>query len=61
MGSIKGTQAIRLAEKHNLVHISTGDLFRYELNNLTELADSVKVIWIKGQLVPDEVTVNMLK
>ena len=60
-GSGKGTQAIRLAEKYNLVHISTGDLFRYELNNLTELGRLAKSYMDQGQLVPDEVTINILK
>ncbi len=60
-GSGKGTQAVRIAEKYNLVHISTGDLFRYELNNMTELGKLAKSYMDKGQLVPDEVTVDMLK
>jgi len=60
-GSGKGTQAARLADKYNLVHISTGDLFRYELSNETELGKLAKSYMDQGQLVPDEVTVNMLK
>lgn len=60
-GSGKGTQATRLADKYNLVHISTGDLFRYELSNETELGQLAKSYMDQGQLVPDEVTVNMLK
>ena len=60
-GSGKGTQAVRIAEKYNIVHISTGDLFRYELNNMKELGKLAKSYMDKGQLVPDEVTVDMLK
>lgn len=60
-GSGKGTQAIRIAEKYKLVHISTGDLFRYELSNNTELGQLAKSYMDQGLLVPDEVTVNMLR
>jgi adenylate kinase len=60
-GSGKGTQAKMLAEKFNLVHISTGDLFRYELSNDTPLGKLAKSYMEKGELVPDEVTISMLK
>ena len=60
-GSGKGTQATKLADKYKLVHISTGDLFRYELSNETELGVLAKSFMDQGQLVPDEVTINMLK
>lgn len=60
-GSGKGTQAKRLKEKFNLLHISTGDLFRYELGNNTELGQLARSYMDKGQLVPDEVTTAMLK
>lgn len=60
-GSGKGTQAKMLAEKFNLVHISTGDLFRYELSNDTPLGLLARSYMEKGELVPDEVTIKMLK
>jgi adenylate kinase len=60
-GSGKGTQATRLVEKYDLLHISTGDLFRYEIGNNTPLGLKAKSYMDKGELVPDEVTVGMLK
>lgn len=60
-GSGKGTQAAGLLVKYNLLHISTGDLFRYNLKNETPLGKEAKTYMDKGQLVPDEVTVKMLK
>ena len=60
-GSGKGTQAAKLVEKYNLLHISTGDLFRYELGNDTPLGQEAKKYMSKGELVPDSVTVAMLK
>ena len=60
-GSGKGTQAETLAEKYNLVHISTGDLFRYEIGNNTPLGLKAKSYMDKGNLVPDEVTIGMLE
>ena len=60
-GSGKGTQAVGLAEKYGLVHISTGDLFRSEMGADTELGKQAKAYISKGELVPDEVTVGMLK
>jgi len=59
-GAGKGTQAEVLKEKYNLVHISTGDVFRYNIKNATELGTLAKSYIDKGQLVPDEVTINML-
>ena len=59
-GAGKGTQATILKDKYNLVHISTGDVFRYNIKNRTELGVSAKSYIDKGQLVPDEVTINML-
>ncbi len=59
-GSGKGTQAVKLAEAFGLVHISTGDLFRYEMKNKTPLGQKAKAYMEKGQLVPDEVTIGML-
>jgi len=60
-GAGKGTQAEFLKDTYNLVHISTGDVFRYNIKNETELGLSAKSYIDKGQLVPDEVTINMLK
>ena len=60
-GSGKGTQAKKLEEKFNLIHISTGDLFRYEIGNGTPLGLKAKKYMDDGHLVPDEVTIEMLK
>ncbi len=60
-GSGKGTQAEKLIEKYNLFHISTGDMFRYELKNNTELGQLARSYMDKGELVPDSVTISMLK
>ncbi len=59
-GAGKGTQADFLKSKYNLVHISTGDVFRYNINNETELGTLAKSYMDKGDLVPDEVTIKML-
>ena len=59
-GAGKGTQAEFLKEKYQLVHISTGDVFRYNIKNNTELGILAKSFMDKGHLVPDEVTINML-
>lgn len=60
-GSGKGTQAAKLVEQFELLHISTGDLFRYEMGNDTPLGLEAKSYIQKGELVPDSVTVGMLK
>ncbi|WP_347922640.1 adenylate kinase [Pontimicrobium sp. SW4] len=59
-GAGKGTQAEFLKEKYNLVHISTGDVFRYNIKNETALGTLAKSYMDKGGLVPDEVTIKML-
>ena len=59
-GAGKGTQASVLKEKFELVHISTGDVFRYNISNQTELGTLAKSYMDKGELVPDSVTINML-
>jgi adenylate kinase len=59
-GSGKGTQAEQLAKHFNLLHISTGDLFRSEIKNETPLGLEAKKFMEKGELVPDEVTIGML-
>ncbi len=60
-GAGKGTQAEFLKEKYNLVHLSTGDIFRYNIKNDTELGQLAKTYMDKGNLVPDEVTIKMLQ
>ncbi|MEW4925103.1 adenylate kinase [Algibacter sp. 2305UL17-15] len=59
-GAGKGTQAEFLKEKYNLVHISTGDVFRYNIKNKTALGMLAKSYIDKGALVPDQVTIDML-
>lgn len=60
-GAGKGTQAEILKEKYSLKHISTGDVFRFNIKNKTELGMLAKSFMDKGDLVPDEVTINMLE
>ena len=60
-GAGKGTQAEILAQKLGLVHISSGDLFRENLSNQTELGKSAQTYMTKGELVPDDVTIAMVK
>ncbi len=57
----KGTQAKILAEKTELAHISSGDLFRENLKNQTELGKLAQTYMTKGELVPDDVTVAMIR
>jgi adenylate kinase len=59
-GAGKGTQATFLKDKYNLVHISTGDVFRYNIKNETALGTLAKSYMDKGELVPDQVTIDML-
>ena len=60
-GSGKGTQAEFIKEKYKLVHISTGDLFRQNIKNQTELGKLAQRYMNNGDLVPDTVTIGMLK
>ena len=60
-GAGKGTQAEILKEHYNLVHISTGDVFRYNIKNETQLGLLAKSFMDKGDLVPDKVTIDMLE
>ena len=60
-GAGKGTQSAKLIEKYNLVHISTGDLFRMHIKEQTELGKRVKSLLDDGILVPDTVTIDMLE
>jgi len=59
-GAGKGTQAQRIAESTRLLHISTGDMFRENVRNETELGLLAKTYMDRGDLVPDEVTIKML-
>ena len=60
-GAGKGTQSEKLIKKYGFVHISTGDLFRWHTKNDTPLGKRVKEIMNSGALVPDEITIAMLK
>lgn len=60
-GAGKGTQAEFLKSHYQLVHISTGDVFRYNIKNATDLGKLAQSYMDKGDLVPDEVTINMLE
>src|ERR1700741_3852514 len=60
-GAGKGTQSLKIVQKYHLVHLSTGDIFRANIKNATELGTLAKSYMDKGELVPDEVTIHMLK
>ena len=60
-GAGKGTQAARLVEKYHLIHLSTGDIFRSNIKEGTDLGLLAKSYIDKGVLVPDEVTIGMLE
>ena len=59
-GAGKGTQAEFLKTKYNLTHLSTGDIFRFNIKNATDLGKLAKSYMDHGDLVPDEVTIKML-
>lgn len=59
-GAGKGTQAKMIADKYQIPHISTGDIFRANIKNGTELGKEAKTYMDKGELVPDELTVRIL-
>lgn len=59
-GAGKGTQALNIAKEYGIPHISTGDIFRANIKNQTELGMKAKEYMDKGALVPDEVTIGML-
>ncbi len=59
-GAGKGTQAKMIADKYQVPHVSTGDIFRANIKNGTELGKKAKEYMDKGQLVPDELTVEIL-
>jgi adenylate kinase len=60
-GAGKGTMASRLSGEKGIPHISTGDIFRENINNETELGKKVKAILDSGELVPDELTVELVR
>ena len=59
-GAGKGTKAEKIRDKYDLFHISTGDVFRYNIKNKTKLGVLAKEFMDKGDLVPDNVTIDML-
>ncbi len=59
-GSGKGTQSVKLAEKFNLIHLSTGDMLRAEIAAGTEIGKKMSEIMARGELVPDEVVIDMI-
>ena len=59
-GSGKGTQSVKLQEKYQLMHVSTGDLFRMHMRENTKLGIEAKSFIEKGDLVPDAVTISMM-
>jgi adenylate kinase len=59
-GAGKGTQAARLVDRTGLVHVTTGELFRENIRNNTELGQKAKPFVESGKLVPDEITIGML-
>lgn len=60
-GAGKGTQAAKIVEKFNIIHISTGDMFRSAIANQTKMGKLAKSFMDKGELVPDEVTNGIVK
>lgn len=60
-GAGKGTQAVRIVEKYNVPHISTGDIFRKNIKEGTELGKKAQEYMNAGQLVPDELVVDLVK
>lgn len=60
-GSGKGTQSAKLIEKYGLIHLSTGDIFRANIKDATELGKLAQSYMDKGDLVPDAVTIGMLE
>lgn len=60
-GAGKGTQATKISDRYGLVHISTGDIFRANIKNQTEIGMLAKSYIDKGELVPDEVTCAIVK
>lgn len=59
-GAGKGTQAKKIAQKYGIPHISTGDIFRANIKNETELGKKAKSYMDQGMLVPDELTISLV-
>ena len=59
-GAGKGTQAVKIVEKYHIPHISTGDIFRANIKNGTELGNKAKTYMDQGLLVPDELVVDLV-
>ena len=59
-GAGKGTQAKKIAAKYGITHISTGDIFRANIKNGTELGKKAKTYMDQGMLVPDDLTVDLV-
>ena len=59
-GAGKGTHSLKLVDKYGLLHVSTGDIFRSEIKNETKLGMQAKSHMDKGELVPDEIVIEML-
>lgn len=59
-GSGKGTQSQKLVDKYHLTHISTGDILRNEIEHHTKLGELANKYMSKGQLVPDDVVIDIL-
>ena len=60
-GAGKGTQAVKIAEKYQIAHISTGDMLRAEMREGTKLGNEAKSLIERGELVPDDVRLGMVK
>ncbi len=60
-GAGKGTQSQKLVSQYNLIHLSTGDLLRSEINAGTELGKEAKILMDDGKLVPDEIVIGMIR
>ena len=60
-GAGKGTQATEIIKKYPIPHISTGDMFRLAIKNETELGKEAQAYMDRGELVPDEVTIGIVK
>ena len=58
-GAGKGTQAVKIVEKYNIPHISTGDIFRENIKNGTEFGKKAQEYMNKGELVPDELVIDL--
>ena len=59
-GAGKGTQATNIVKEYGITHISTGDIFRHNIKNQTELGKKVKAVLDNGKLVPDELTIDLV-